>query len=436
MSKFWEIFRYELIRNGRRKGYLAASFGIPLLIALGMLGFHFYQISQSAEDESANPFEALALEEVEKAAYVDESGVFGVIPSRLEAALVQFPDVASATAALQAEQIDVFFHIPADYLETGQVILHMPGLQFILLSDGTQLAEQLIYSTFASGLDEARLRRLSNPAFFTEYTVNLNGEAGTSEVASESNEMIEGGQFAIVYVFSILFFISLMATNNYLMQTVIEERENRLIEILLSTVTPMDLLGGKILAMACLGLFQMFIWIGSGALLFSIAGNLETYSAILSSLNIQLHPEWFGLMLVYFLLMYLIFASVFGTLGAISGSAQEGSQYAGLVVLPTILPYYFFSLIQAEPNGLVATLFSAFPLTSPITTISRMVVAEVPLWQIIGSVVIVALTAVASLWMAGRIFRVQTLLTGQKMKLQDIPRLIFREDSKRKLKEA
>jgi ABC-2 type transport system permease protein len=434
MSKLWEIFRYELIRNGRRKGYLAATFGIPLLMAIGMFGFHLYQSTRT--EEVSNPIGNFAFEDIDKAGYVDASGVFAELPESFEDDLIAYPDEASALAALQAEAIDVYFFIPQDYLETGQFVLHMPSLQINLMEQGGRLAENLIYSTLASGIDEDYLNRLIHPAEFTQYTVSLNAETGTSEVADETNEMIAGGQFAIVYIFSILFFVALMATNNYLMQTVIEERENRLIEILLSTVSPTDLLGGKILAMACLGLFQMFIWIAGGALLFYFAGNMETYAVILRSLNIQVRPEWIGLMLVYFMLMYMIFASIFGTLGAISGSAQEGSQYAGLVVLPTILPYYFFSLIQAEPNGALAIGFSLFPLTSPITTFSRMVVTDVPIWQIIGSIMIVALTAVVALWMAGRIFRVQTLLTGQKLKIKDIPALLSSDNAKRKLKEA
>lgn len=434
MNKFWEVFRYELIRNGRRKGFLVATFGIPLLMGIFMLGFHIYQISQT--EEEANPLAALALEQMEKAGYVDESGLFGEIPSRFAEVLSIYPDEASALADLEAEAIDAYFFIPADYLETGEVVLHMRDLQIFLMEEGSRTIEQLIYSTFADGLDEAHLLRLSNPAEFSEFTMTLNAETGTSEVSQESNEMVQGGQFAIVYIFSILFFVALMATNNYLMQTVIEERENRLIEILLSTVTATDLLGGKILAMALLGLFQLFVWIAGGALLFYIAGNVDTYAAILSTLNIQIRPEWVGLMLVYFVLMYMVFAAVFGTIGAISGSAQEGSQYAGLIVLPTLLPYYFFSLIQAEPNGAVAVGFSIFPLTSPITMISRMVVGDVPLWQIVGSVMIVGITAIAALWMAGRIFRVQTLLTGQKLKLKDIPRLVFADSMGRKLREA
>src|SRR6185369_14817898 len=165
-------FRYELIRNGRRKGFLAATFGIPLIVAVFMLGFHIYQLSKSPDE--ANPLAALALEQLKHAGYVDESGLFAEVPSRLESLHRLYPDEATALQALEAKEIDVYFYIPADYIQTGTVVLHMRNLQLFLMDDGTKTAQQLIYSTFASGLNEAHLLRLSSPAEFSEYTVTLN----------------------------------------------------------------------------------------------------------------------------------------------------------------------------------------------------------------------------------------------------------------------
>src|SRR5690606_4620944 len=145
---------------------------------------------------------------------------------------------------------------------------------------------------------------------------------------------------------------------------------------------------------------------------------MDSYSFILSSLNLELRPELFALMAVYFVLMYLVYAAVYGMIGAISGSAQEGSQYAGFLILPTMIPFYFMPILQNDPNGLTAT----------ITILARTVIAGVPLWQTILSVVLLFVLAIASMWMAGRVFRVQTLLSGTKLKMSDIPRLIFAKD--------
>jgi ABC-2 type transport system permease protein len=262
---------------------------------------------------------------------------------------------------------------------------------------------------------------LSNPADFQVYDLSQEGGEGST------TENIEGGRFLVVYVFTLLFFISLLLTNTYLMQTVIEERENRLIEIIISSVRPSQLLGGKILAMSTLGIVQITMWLVSAGLLLNLAGNLSAFSVLLASLNIELRIDLLPLVAVYFVLMYLLYASVFGTIGALSGSSQEGSQYASVIIIPTIIPFYFFQLIQADPNGLAAMILSFIPITSPVTILMRMVITSLPIWQVALSLVLQFFTMLAALWMAGRIFRVQTLLSGQKLKLSDLHGLIFSE---------
>jgi ABC-2 type transport system permease protein len=429
MNKLWQIYSYELSRNIRRKGFLFATIGLPVIAFIFLMGYDIYQnLSQDGSSDS-NPLAALSLESLEKAAYVDHSGMFATVPERLAVVLTRYPDEESALGALEAGEIDAFLVIPDDYQETGDIVLHLPNLSMMLIIDGESVAEQLVYSTLASTLDEFRLRRLSNPVNFLEYDLSLEGgENGTSEA-------IENGKFLVVYVFTMLFFISLMLTNTYLMQTVIEERENSLIEIIISTVRPTQLLSGKILAMATLGIIQILVWLVSSGLLINFAGSLETYASILTMLNVDFRVDLLPLAIVYFVLMYFLYASVFGTIGALSGSSQEGSQYAGFVIIPTIIPFYFFPLIQTDSNGLIAVVLSLLPVTSPVTILMRMVIGIVPIWQVALSIILSLLITIAAMWMAGRIFRVQTLLSGQKLKPSDLPRLLFAENAPRKAKQ-
>ena len=417
MNRLWLVFSYELKRNITRKGYLFATIGIPLLAILFYVGYPVYQSFREPETEDTNPLAELALDRLERAGYVDYSGVFTQPATRFDDVLFKYETETEALSALEAEEIDVFLVFPEDYLDTGDVTLHIADLNITLIGDGQSLSEQLAYSTFASGLDEIRLRRLSNPASFTDFDLSLDTEGAT--------ETTEEGQFWLVYVFAMVFFVSLILTNTYLMQTVIEERDNRMIEILISTVKPSELLGGKILAMAFLGMLQILCWALVAYALFTFAPNIDTYTALMASFNIEIQASLLPLMGLYFVLMYLIYAAIFGTIGAISGSAQEGSQYSGFLVLPAMIPFYFFPLIQSDPNGLFATVLSIIPITSPITIMARMVIGDVPVWQIGLSIILLALLAGLAMWMAGRIFRVQTLLSGTKLKIGDIPRLIM-----------
>lgn len=429
MNKLWQVYSYELKRNIQRKGYLFATIGIPLIALAILVGWDVYQNMSQDDSNDINPLAALSLERLENAGYVDYSGVFATVPERLAVVLTQYPDETTALAALESGEIEGYLVIPEDYLETGKIVFHLPNLSMMLIVDGEEVARQLAYSTFASGLDESLVIRLSNPVDFLEYDLSQDG--GEDAVS----EWVEGGQFLVVYVFTLLFFISLMLTNTYLMQTVIEERENSLIEIIISTVRPSYLLSGKILAMATLGIIQIVVWLVGTGILVNLAGNLSTYTVILQSMNIDLRVDLLPLVAIYFVLMYLLFAAVFGTIGALSGSSQEGSQYAGIIILPTMIPFYFFPLIQTDPHGMIAVILSLLPVTSPVTVLMRMVIDTVPLWQVVTSITIMLLVVIGGMWMAGRIFRVQTLLSGQTLKPKDIPRLLFAENAPRKVKE-
>jgi ABC-2 type transport system permease protein len=415
------VFLYELRRNIRRKGYLFGTFGLPLLGFVLLFGYNFYQTNLvSQEEEPTDVLSAITLERIEQAGYVDQSGQFGTVPESLVAVLRPYDTVEEARTAMNAGEIDVFFVLAADYLETGDAVLHLPGLQLMMLDDGDALMKQLALRTFVADLSREALARLTTEPVFNEFDLTQSSENGT-------NEAIEGGRFLVVYVFTIVFFVGLMLTNSYLMQTVIEERENKLIEILIATVRPVNLLGGKILALGLLGMVQIAVWVISVVILLLMAGNLSAVAPILATLNLQVPAELIVVMAVFFVLMYLLYAVLFGAIGAISGSTQQGSQYVGLIVLPTILPFYFFELIQADPNGGISTVFTLIPFTAPITVMMRMITGAIPAWQLVVSMLLIIAALGAALWLAGRLFRVQTLLRGSSFRLSDLPALLFSE---------
>lgn len=425
MRNLWQVFTYELKRNITRKAFLFATFGMPLLAIVAFYAYPLFQTWQASQTPSDEPngLENLVLGSLEKAGYVDESGVFTDLNANLAQVLIAYPDEQSARAALNADEIDAFYIIPSDYLESGDMTLHVPNINFQLFDDGEALAKRLAYATLASDLNTITLHRLENPTSYVVFDLSAKAEDNQGTSSEQA-----GGQFAIIYVFQMIFFFSIFMTNTYLMQTVVEERENRIIEILISTIRPVQLLGGKILAMATIGFFQLIIWLGVLAGLAYLAINSEAYQMMMTTMgiaNFQVQPVMIVLMVIYFILMYILYAAIFGTIGAVSGSAQEGSQYAGFLVLPVLMPIYFFSLIQAEPNGLLAMAFTVIPFTTSATTLARMIITDVPIWQIAISVSGLALTTIGAIWMAGRIFRVQTLLAGTKLKVTDIPRLIF-----------
>jgi ABC-2 type transport system permease protein len=214
------------------------------------------------------------------------------------------------------------------------------------------------------------------------------------------------------------------ASTGYLMQSVIEEKQSRIIEILISSVRPMQLLMGKVLANGLLGLLQIGTWVViGGAVLFSS----EAFTQILALVRGTVNLDALTVLVIAgnFILGYLTFAAIFGAVGAISTSTREGPQFATAFILPSVLPLMLLPFFVSDPNATVPTILSMVPLTSPIAMLMRVLLVEVPLWQILVSQGLMLVTALGLFWVAGRMFRMQTLLAGEVPKLRQLPGLIF-----------
>lgn len=420
MRRMATVFRFELLRGLRRKGYLAAAFGVPLIGVLLVLGIRFagtlpaFNTSQmlSQAMEQVNDFG------LQRGGLVDHTGQFAPLV-RPGDHLVVFPDRDAAAAALDAGDIEGFYDIPADYMDTGVVTLALPAMNINNISSGS--VEALIIRKLTQSMDPQVAHRLLQPSIIHETNVSLT--SGASENSGDSF----GGALIIIYILALALLVSLFMTNGYLMQSVIEEKETRLIEILLASVRSNDLLTGKILANGALGLLQMLIWLGGMLLGLRLAGGDEMgpmVSALASIANIQIPLEVIPLVIIYFALAYLMFAGFYGMLGAISNSMREGPQYAALLTLPAVAPLMFITLFSQDPGGGLATAMSLFPLTAPLAMPMRLVISQVPAWQVVVSMALLALAGVGMIWLAGRVFRMQVLLAGKAPHLRDLPALV------------
>ncbi|QPC81779.1 ABC transporter permease [Phototrophicus methaneseepsis] len=417
MNKLFQVFLYELQRNIRRKGYLFMTFAIPVLIFAGMIFFNFIATQGGDEEDAApDPTDLVSqFESIDVAGYVDYAGVIPGVPESLEGRMVPFNSDDDARQAMASGDVDVYYVIREDYLETGDVVLHLPGVRLDLLNE--QPIAVLIERTLAGDVDQQILRRLRDTANFQEYNLQRSAETDTASR--------EDADFLMLYVFTLVFVMALFMTSGYLMQSVIEEKENRLIEILISAVTPFQLLGGKILALGTLGILQILVWLAGIFLAIRFAFELPAFQTLPILLNLDIRWNILPIMVLYFVLGYLFFAGLYAAIGAISNSMREGPQYAVFFTLPAVVPFYFFSLFASAPNDALPVFLSVFPMTSPLAMLMRLSITEVPLIELVISLALLALSALGAMWVAGRLFRVQTLLAGQTPKFRDLPKLVF-----------
>ena len=409
MQNLWKVFKFDLIQQSKRRAYRIMTFVVPVLLVVGVLGVQAY-VDWRASRQVDEPVEETESEDVGKVGYVDLTGAFPS-PGLFGTALTRYDETEAALADMQAGEIDTFYVIEPDYFENGTVTRYEDSFGIELMSaDG--FFRSFLMDNLLRGVDRQLARRLQYDVTITEHQVAI--QTGETSVARDEN-----ASFWLVYVFAILLAFATFFSGGYLLQSVVEEKESRMLEVILTTIRPLPLLAGKVLASGLMGLLQIAVWGAAGVF---VMGRLGATFPSLGDLGVR--PEIVAWMLLYFVAGYFMFAGFYAAIGAISQSMREGPQMVVFFTLPAMLPFYFITLFVEAPNASLAVGLSLFPITAPIGMIQRLAVTAVPVGEILLSLFLVALTAVLAVWLAARLFRVRTLLAGTTPRFRDLLRLV------------
>ena len=407
-----QVFLYEFRRNIRRKGYLFATLGIPIL---GFISMYVFQgVSQLALENAAQSTSDSFIERLKNVGYIDETGLL-IQPGGVSLqSLIEFSDVQSAQSALDAGEISTYFIIPQDFFESGEATQVLQEMSITLI--GSDPIYRLLRDNIGTDIDPQVLRRLQNPSDLT--VTNL-----SRAVTGDAESLLEA-DLILIYVFALIFLLAIFMTNGYLMSSIIEEKETRLIEILISSLKPLELLTGKILALGLLGLIQVSVWLIWMMISLQTAVTLPALAETILG-QIEFPFEQLPIMFAYLMLGYLFFAGGYSMIGALAGSMRGAQQFVAVLVIPAIIPFYFFTIIAETPDGTLPVILSMIPFTSPLAMMMRLSVGAVPIEQILFSLLILAISVIGIVWLTARIFRFQILLAGQPPRLRDLPRLIM-----------
>ena len=213
--------------------------------------------------------------------------------------------------------------------------------------------------------------------------------------------------------------VAVFTSSGYLMQAVVDEKENRTMEIMVTSVSPSKMMAGKVIGLIGVGLTQILTWILMGiAGLYFIADNFEGISVG----GLDLGNVWLALAVI--LPAFVMISALMAAVGATVTEAREGNQVTGLITLPVMLPFFFFGTLINNPNGAVSVVLSLIPLTAPITLIIRSSFTTIPPWQLAVSLTLLVASALGALWLAGQVFRLGMLRYGQRVQLREIINLI------------
>ncbi len=394
LIKFWRVVSHEYTRHVLRRRFIFALLSIPAII----LTIALVAILVAALEFRDTPV-----------GFIDQVGLLtqSTSPTHMNylsrsIPLVRYEEEKIAQDALLAGDIQAYYLIPADYFQTNRaklVFFEEPS------AVATLAFENLVRARLLLGKPETIMARVTE------------GVLLVVRAADGSREMSERNWFNIFipFVTGLVFMAAIFTSSGYLLQAVVEEKENRTMEIMITSLSPGKLMSGKIVALVGVGLTQVLLWISIGLVALRIGSK-----AIVPLQDVQLAPGTVGLMMLVMLPAFVLVGALMATIGATVTDEREGQQVTGLFTLPVILPYLFIYQLMNNPNGPLAVGLSYFPLTAPVTLVVRANLTSISPGQWALHLSILILSAAIALWLAGRAFRLGMLRYGQRVSWREI----------------
>ena len=433
MGKLQLIIRREFLAKVKNKSFIIMTFLSPLL----MVGIGFFVFFLSKKND----------EKIKKITYVDASGLFTKDDFK-DSKTVNYQDFTALGIVEAKKKVEL-----GDYYG----VLYIPALENLeALANGVEF-----YSKDSPGMSvidnlENTVESKFRHSKLEEFGIDLK-QIDASRISAEikmynfsgekSSKLINGLKIGVGAIAGYLLMMFVMIYGTSVMRSVIEEKTSRIIEIIVSSVKPFQLMLGKIIGNASAGLLQFMIWGVLLLIISTVASSVfgvsmtEIQSAKLSSeqlesvqqaaggdklqmliqeiLNLPL-VTMFVLFIFYFLGGYFLYSSLFAAVGAAVDSETDTQQFMLPIMLPLILGVYVgFATVINDPHGPVSTIFSLIPLTSPIVMLMR-VPFGVPWYEIAISMGLLIVTFVFVVWLAAKIYRVGILMYGKKPSYKDL----------------
>jgi ABC-2 type transport system permease protein len=407
MKKILLILVNEIVTLLSRPSFWFAILGVPLVAALVFAVVGLINKNAGASQVASQIF--TEPQQVLPEGYVDLSGIIRQLPpSTPPGEFVAYPDEAAARQALSAGKISAFYVVSADYIQSGKIVYIRPDFN-PLASSGDQSGRfTWILEVNLAGGDELFTNLVNGPLQVDDTSL------ATTPTPSQDNPL----SMWIPYAITIVLYSLIIGSASLLLGSVSKEKENRVIEFLLTSVTPRQLLTGKILGLGIVGLGEAILWMGMSLLLVNRSGSVFNLA-----FSAHLPLSFLAWGLVFFVLGYAVYASLMAGLGALAPNLREASQLTFVIMLPLLIPLFFSNNVFAQaPNGAFATGLSLFPLSAPVAMMARLSITGVPWWQPPLAAVLLVLTALLIVRAVSGMFRAQALLSGQGFK----PRVFFR----------
>ena len=400
MLKLWVVAKHEYRKITRKRSFLLGTLAMPIffvvIMALSIV------VAVSGEDQRPVGYvdQAAVLTKVTSLPPREEDG-----PNPVE--LRAFADEAQARAALENGQIQAYYVLPADYLTSHDVQLFY--WEKAPRGSAQRRFDSLVRANLTASLPAEVAARAQQGIDLTARSAD-----GRQEVGGESFLTL-----FVPFFIGLFFTIVVLSSGTYMLEAVTDEKENRTIEVMATSLTPGQLVGGKAIGLMAVALTQI------GILIITIAISLIVGAQFVEALR-GLSIPW-GMLLtlaVFFVPTFALIDGMMIAVGSMVTETRQGQQIAGALNMLFTLPFFFIAVFFSAPNSPLATFLTIFPTTAFLTIALRWSMTTIPLWELVIGWVLVTISAACMVWAAARIFRMGMLRYGQRLDVKSMLRAV------------
>lgn len=397
-NKFWYVAMNEYRKHVFQKKFILAMLSVPLVLAVSILaGYLAYQL-----ERNESPI-----------GYVDQAGVLAQrvsvpedIVSKNPVDIVAFPNQDSADVALENDQIQAYYLLPADYQDTREVTL------FYFKEPGGNAENDFfdfLQSNVSVGMPEKVVTRSMEGFDLTVRSMDGNREFSEDQILN----------LILPIVFGFLFTFVLTSGSGYLSNAVTEEKENRTIEVLATSMSANQFIAGKVLGIVLVIFTQVLSWLAFFIAAFYAARATFEEEWLQS---VTLNWDVFLMLVLVFIPAFFFFSGIALTISSTVTEASEGQQAVGIIAMPVGFSYWFAVLIINNPSSPLSVGLSLFPLTAPTLMPLRAAFGIVPLEQFVACVVLLTASAIFTIWLAARAYEMGMMQYGKRLRLGELLR--------------
>jgi ABC-2 type transport system permease protein len=404
MGKLGKIIRMEFRLTAANKLFVILTILGPFLIAAVTVLPTLLMVSGSGGSETR-----VAL------VGADPRFVEAVAPTLLQSKI----RVSAVTDGVEYMDATVLAGTYDGYIVLPSSLDAVTGLEYVSKNTADIRVVSILQGVIGQAVVASRLVAAGIPAGEVSALTQAPGFA--TRQLTQSGEKKSSDYFTVLMtglVLAMLLYMTVLLYGQMIGRSVLTEKSSKTVEIMLSSVRPMELLFGKILGKVLASLLQYGVWLGLSAVFIKYVGPL-----IGVSVSIGLSLSSFAWLVLFFLLAFFLYCSLYAALGAASEDEQHLGQLAWPIIVFLMLPVVMISAIISSPHSPLVVGLSLFPLTSPIVMLLRVVQGAAETWEILVCIGLLLLSIAGAIWLAAKIFRVGILMTGKRFKLAEVIRL-------------